>query len=308
MGHHMKPQLLKISTLALAALMFSGCAITTAGVKKGDERNLLRSSHDVNIDRVVRARLKRNAAYDLTGVNIDVAEGIVVLSGNTLSEDARIEAERVAWSAQHVVQVGNEILVEGKQTVSQNARDGLLNNSVKARLVADRNVKARNFNIEVHNGKVYLLGVARHPAELERAAYIASTTKGTQEVVSYVRIHDPSGPATFEIPETYESYNASPTPQSQYAEQSYRELPQGLTSTPQAEFGGPQQAEPYYVDPITKERIEIPPGVTPIPLTPEQLSDMGLGAPLGNPSQTAPYYIDPETGKQIPVKFVQPNR
>jgi len=172
-----------------------GCAIGTAGIKKGDERNMARSIDDVSAGRAIKARMSRAYDFELSKVDVEVAEGIAVLTGDVPTEKDKVEAERIAWSAPNVVQVGNELAVgSGNRGLTQGTRDTVLGSTVRTRMIAEKGVKARNINIETYNGKVYLLGVARNSAELERAAYIASTTKGVKEVISYVKIADqPAG-------------------------------------------------------------------------------------------------------------------
>lgn len=315
----------------ISAALLSGCAVTTAGVSPGDERNMVRSIEDVNAERAIEARMKRAYGYGLSGVNVEVAEGIVLLAGNVLTPESKKEAERIAWSGPNVIKVGNEIQLRTKQTPLQDAKDGLLQQAVRTRLITDSKVKGRNISMEVQDGKVYLLGVARTPQELERAAYIASTTKGTKEVISYVKVvGDPvltpsahtqapsyaAGERTFVTPQAPNSYEASP------AQPSYRPLPQALSRTPEAPAprpmaNAPQSAlpaplpgalpdtEPYYVDPVTKQRIELPPGVVPIPyVADEGPGSLGAGAKPPPGGAPAPYYLDPNTNQKIPVVFL----
>ena len=143
---------LTILPLILLSLTVSSCAVTTAGVKKGDERNFVRSIHDVNAERAIKSRMTRAYDFKLKGVNPEVREGIVVLTGNVPTQKDRIEAERIAWSAQRIDQVGNEILVKDKQSHTRKVKDGLLETSVNTRLTADKYVKARNINVEAHDG------------------------------------------------------------------------------------------------------------------------------------------------------------
>ncbi len=335
----MKSKLLIIPfsiALLSSPLFISGCAVTSAGVKPGDERNLVRSVRDVNAARAIKARMKRAYGFKLGGVNVDVAQGIVLLAGNVQRPEDRLEAERIAWSAPNIVKVGNEILLKEKQSPIRNTKDGLLQQSVRARLTADKAVKGRNINLEVHDGIVYLLGVARSPQELERAAHIASTTKGTREVISYVKVAgDPAFISAASARSTYASsagaiggsipYSAPP---SQYGVApppnvpSYRPLPEALSAeptpspTPQslAPLAAPTPAprlpdalpdtEPYFVDPVTKERIEIPPGVVPIPFIPDQgPGSLGAGGTPPPGAAVDPYYIDPDSGTKIPVVY-----
>ena len=303
-----------VSALAIS-LHLSACTLTSAGVKPGDERNFSRSFNDISVERVIEARLKRAEDFDLTKVNVEVTEGIVVLAGRALSEDARIEAERIAWSAPHVDQVGNEIMI-GDEGVGfiRGTKDSVLASSIRTRLIADRSVKSRNVNIETENGIVYLLGVARNPEELERIAYIASTTKGAREVVSYVKLHEGNIPAQTQtyagagaVPQNAIPYTGPTTgsfPQIQPPPQplnqpltQQRALPEFLTEAPQGpSISAPtvsapsQQAidplAPYYRDPLTGERIELDPRTGTIPFQPSAqsvLPNNPLSNPLNNP-------------------------
>lgn len=292
----------------------------TAGVKKGDERNFARSLNDVNASRAIKARMSRVEGFKLSGVDIEVAEGIVVLSGNVPREEDRIEAERIAWSGPAVVQVGNEILIKERQGMVRNSKDGILNNSVRARLVVAKAVKARNYSIEVNDGVVYLLGVARTPEELAMATYIASTTKGTTEVISYVRIADDHSRMTANGP----GFNGQPSNVASVAAglPSYTPLTQApplpdlqspsLPSAPSTilDDDAIESGEPYYRDLVTGKRIILPEGVKPIPYVPDGgPGSLGAGgAPLppravNGAGNSGTYNIDPLTGDIVPVHY-----
>lgn len=309
--------LLSVSLLAGSSLTLSGCAVATAGVKKGDERNFARSLNDVNATRAIKARMGRIEGFNLGGVDTEVAQGVVVLSGNVPRQEDRIEAERIAWSAPNVVQVGNEIMIKGKQGAVRNAKDGVLNNSVRARLTANKAVKARNFNVEVHDGIVYLLGVARTQDELKMAAHIASTTRGAREVISYVTV---AGDTTSQYA-TGPGYNGQPSTVAtapSYGTQSYS-APSAPTyiepsaptytapSTPPTTIlddDAIESGEPYFLDPQTGERVEIPDGVTPIPYVPDMgPGSLGAGGAPLPPAIKQPLTLGNETGSAAIAQF-----
>ena len=104
----------------MMAFLVSGCAVATAGIKKGDERSFVGSIKDVNAGRVIKARMTRALDYKLKGIDVEVAEGIVVLTGNVPTQKDKIEAARIAWSARGIEQVGNEVLVGDKQSFIRN--------------------------------------------------------------------------------------------------------------------------------------------------------------------------------------------
>ncbi|MEP1229228.1 MAG: BON domain-containing protein [Litorimonas sp.] len=310
----------KIFTALLLSTSLSGCALTSAGVKKGDERNFARSLNDVSSGRVIKARMTRAHDFNLKGIDVEVAQGVALLSGNAPTQQDRIEAARIAWSAPKIDQVGNEIKINGKQGFVRNTKDGLLEKSVRTRLTVDKYVKARNFNVETHDGIVYLLGVARTQSELERAARIASTTSGALEVVSYVRVAN--------LPA------AQGAPTQQLSQQSaQRDLPNFVTPAP----SGLQPSAPITSLPLSSPIPFNAPtsqlggltaqasglGVSGLsgPTAPPQIdignrlgkelpSDAELGAFRTGAAgeaisviESPPYYIDPDTGAEIPVRF-----
>lgn len=298
-----------MTCLALAFTL-SGCAVATAGVKKGDERNFVRSVKDVNAGRVIEARMTRALDFKLKGVDVEVAEGIVLLSGNVPTQEDKIEAARIAWSAQGIEQVGNEIYIKGKQSFVRNTKDGILEKAVRTRMTADRHVKARNFNIETHDGIVYVLGVARTSEELKRAAEIAATTRGAKQVVSYARVANLKGE---------ETPNVS-APAIAQAAPIQRALPSILQSAPSNPLPQAPSYEAQLPAPITNAPIDQP---IPFagPTAPKELiigdrlgkelpSDEELGAYRTGQAgeavsiiESAPYYLDPDTGKEIPIRY-----
>lgn len=120
-------------------------------------------------------------------VDVEVADRFVLLSGRVPSEADRIEAERIAWTVRSVDEVANELVVE-RRNVGRDLTDRWITEQVRTRLIANSDVKGLNYNIQVYNGVVYLLGLARSEDELRDAAETASRVKGVEKVVSYVKL------------------------------------------------------------------------------------------------------------------------
>ncbi|NNE57385.1 MAG: BON domain-containing protein [Hellea sp.] len=267
--------------MTVSAFAMGGCSVTSAGVKKGDERNMSRSIDDVSAGRAIKARLARAYDFDLGKVDVEVAEGIAVLTGTVGTENDRLEAEKIAWSAPNVVQVGNEIRLNNGTDVFRDSKDAIIQTRIRTRLMTEKGVKARNVNIETENGVVYLLGVARDKTELHKMTEIASTTDGVKEVISYIRIH--GQPIT-----TQAGFSAAPRSSGPLTLDPNipRLAAPGQPNTP--------ETEPFYRDPKTGEKIILPPGTKTIPYNPN-----GAAGQSG-----APYYINPSNGEKVQIVFV----
>ena len=126
-------------------------------------------------------------------VDVEVAAGLVLLSGRVQTPELRLKAESIAWSVKRADDVANEIKIESPGGFFANASDELISTRVRARLLGSSTVQVNNFNVETYGGTVYLLGVARSAKELEKAAEEASLVGGVNQVVSYVRLRNARG-------------------------------------------------------------------------------------------------------------------
>jgi osmotically-inducible protein OsmY len=164
------------------ALTLSACAAIQP------ERSIGRDIDDTNASLSIKAAMTRAEGYALDGVDVEVTDGIALITGTAPREEDRRQAECLAWSALAVRAVENEVVVANASGLRDGARDGWISQQVRGRLLRDRSVRSVNYNVEAENGRVFLLGVARTRGELERAAQHASLVDGVTEVVTLVRV------------------------------------------------------------------------------------------------------------------------
>ena len=188
-----------VASLSLIALLpaLSGCATAIVGaagataVTATQERSFGEALDDAAVSNEIKSKLISNGG--LSEVDVEVAAGVVLLSGRVWTPELRLKAESLAWSVRRADDVANEIRVEAPGGFFANASDELISTRVRARLLGSSSVQANNFNVETYGGTVYLLGVARSAKELEAAAEEASKVGGVNQVVSYVRLRNERG-------------------------------------------------------------------------------------------------------------------
>ncbi len=183
--------------LLVVAPLLGGCvglavgAVATSGVSIAEERSLGEQVDDLAVTFDISQRFTQfNETNDgaLSGVSLDVTEGRVLLTGNVGEARLRMEAVRLAWQAEGVAEVRNEIDVDAANAGSMSLADIAISNELRALLLFDSDVSKINFNVETVDRVVYITGIARDDAELERVLNHARTISGVEEVVSYVRI------------------------------------------------------------------------------------------------------------------------
>ena len=167
--------------------MAIGAAGTTA-VAAAQERTIGDAIDDTVIYTSVNHYLLQADIDLFQDVGVKVVEGKVLLTGSVPTPQDRIEAVRLAWQADGVKEVLNEIQVTDNSGVVDYATDSWISVQVKTKLLFDRDIRAINYSIETVNGSVYMIGIARDAAELKRATNHARTIKGVRKVISHVRI------------------------------------------------------------------------------------------------------------------------
>lgn len=168
-----------VSAALVAGSLLSACSTLQP------ERSIGREIDDTNASVSIKSAMLRTEGFSLGGVDVEVTEGIALLTGSVPREDDRLMAECLTWSSVAVRAVANEILID---TPRNRTRDAVITQQVRARLLTDRSIRSVNFNIETYNGRVYLLGLARSRGELERATAHASLIDNVSEVISYVQV------------------------------------------------------------------------------------------------------------------------
>lgn len=182
---------------ALAALLLplGGCvaaAVGTAGavgVAGAQERTIGQAFDDATTSNEVKARLL-GQGRGFGEVDVEVAGGLVLLSGRVNTPQERVQAENIAWSVERTRDVANEIRIEPPGGFVRNVADEVTTARVRSRLLGSSSVRSYNFNIETYDGVVYLMGLARSEKEMVAAAEEAARAGGVKQVVSYIRVRN----------------------------------------------------------------------------------------------------------------------
>jgi osmotically-inducible protein OsmY len=183
-----------LTAAATATLMMSGCAplivggaATTAVVAASQPRGLGGAISDTEIQAQINHFWFQHSVDLHSRLSTNVNQGTVLLTGRAKDPEMRLDAVRLAWQANGVKEIINEIVVDDGSTLTDSARDTWIGTQLRSKLMFDRDISSINYSIETVNGVVYLMGNARDPAELERVTGHARSLPYVKRVVSYVR-------------------------------------------------------------------------------------------------------------------------
>lgn len=159
--------------VAAVVAMSAGCASTM--VPKSTRQA------DSAITSAIQGSLKDNEKVKARQVDVETREGTVYLTGVVDTEEARREAGRVAWRTQDVNGVVNDLTV-GERTVGNWVDDVMITSKVKAKLIANTEIRAGDIDVSSSQGVVTLIGRVGTGTIKSEAERIARDTRGVKEV------------------------------------------------------------------------------------------------------------------------------
>ena len=201
---------LNILLALTACALSSGCVTAAAAGAAGiglfavQDRTIGEGIDDAAASQEVKTRLMAADRAGFSEVDVEVANGAVLLSGAAPSEQHRQTAEMIAHNVRSIDMVYNEIAVGPHSSVLRSVSDELITGQIRTRLAASSSVRSININIETFQGNVYLMGLARTQTELQRAAEIASVVRGVRRVVSFMQVRAPDMPYYAQAPSSPE--------------------------------------------------------------------------------------------------------
>ena len=167
----------------------SGCVplVIGAGVVAGTTVATDRRSTGTQVDDEViedKASLAINDKFkgDTFHVNVTSYNGIVLLTGEVPTDQAKVDVEQIVRSNPKVRAIQDELVVGPATDLGSRSNDTLITSKVKARFVESNKFQINHVKVVTERGVVYLMGIVTRE-EGDAAAQIASTTEGVQRVV-----------------------------------------------------------------------------------------------------------------------------
>ncbi|MBT8330975.1 MAG: BON domain-containing protein [Deltaproteobacteria bacterium] len=161
----------------------SGCANTQESGKNPVETMLddstitTRVNHAMMKDKTVKARQ----------IDVDTIGSHVTLTGAVATRNEAKRASQIALSVPGVKSVSNNIQI-GKRGFGDIWDDNVLSNKIKAKLIAEPEVRSLNIDVDVYLGVVTLTGVVSSKYQRDRAIDLSRSTDGIVKVIDNIKV------------------------------------------------------------------------------------------------------------------------
>lgn len=167
----------------LSVLLAVGCSTAVPLSDDTGKRTIGTSLDDMMAASRAKSNIK-NVNPQLADAHIDVTafNGMLLLTGQVPSEEAKQEAERAVEGVRNVRIVHNELEIAGPTSIPARMNDSYLSTKVKTALLTDSDTEGGRTKVVTENGVVYLMGLLTRN-EAEAAVAKAREVYGVQKIV-----------------------------------------------------------------------------------------------------------------------------
>jgi osmotically-inducible protein OsmY len=210
--------LIGLLPMGLLSIGLAGCSPVGMAIGAGatvtnmamEERGFVTSARDKAIWTDITARMLNKNQKLFQNVDVQVHEGRVLLSGFVQRREDRIEATRIAWEPDGIREVVDEIKLGRSLDAGDFAEDVYLIQQIRLKLMFDRDIRAINYSVDCIRSTVYLMGVARTQAELQRVIDHVRDVPYVRAVVNHVRVRTDPLPPIPDTPPTFAATTSAP--------------------------------------------------------------------------------------------------
>jgi len=182
--------------LILSTLATTGCVAVLAGSAASsvavahDRRTAGTIIDDNNAEIKVTAMVHDNNIISTNSRIVPVSyNGVMLLVGQTPTEEMKAEAERLAKSLPNMSRVYNEIEVRDPVSLPVRNNDTWITTKVKSSLLVNTKLDTTRVKVVTENGRVYLMGLvnAKEEAGAVETARKVSGVKKVIKIFEYVQ-------------------------------------------------------------------------------------------------------------------------
>jgi hyperosmotically inducible protein len=179
----MNRSIAKIAVAAIAAASLAACTATRTQKTAGEQID------DSVITGKVKAALVENDTTKARQIDVETFRGTVQLNGFVDSTEAKSAATRVASGVSGVKKVDNNLQVQTEsRSAGEAIDDSVITAKVKAALIANKDVKAHEVNVETREGVVQLSGFVDNATARNTATEVARGVNGVKDVQNDLQI------------------------------------------------------------------------------------------------------------------------
>jgi len=189
----------KLTLISLLPILLSGCAATVVGAGAAvgttatvahDRRTTGTFIEDQAIElKAIKSFFSDKEINDSSHINVTSYNTVVLITGETPSEDIRQRIVNIVKTTPKVTHVYDELTIAAPSSWTSRTSDSLITSKVKTKLLTLKDFDGTRVKVVTEKGVVYLMGLLTR-AESDIATSEAQQTGGVQKVVKLFQYID----------------------------------------------------------------------------------------------------------------------
>ena len=185
-----------ILLLIIPIILLQGCAAAVVtGAATGaslihDRRTSGSVIDDQGIEfKAASALYDNKEIYDQSHINVTSYNGVVLISGETLTEELKQQVTAIIKAIPKVKRIHNELIIAAPSALPSRSSDAWITTKIKSKLTTDKDIDPFYIKVVTEHGVVYLMGIVSHE-EADKAVAVVTKADGVQRVVKIFEYTD----------------------------------------------------------------------------------------------------------------------
>lgn len=173
--------------ILLLWVVFVFAIIGCAGSQESGKNPVERVMNDSTITTKINNEMVKDKVVKARQIDVDTIDGHVTLTGAVATPNEAKRAAQIARGVRGVKSVSNNIQI-GERSFGDIWDDNVLSNKIKAKLIAEPEVRSLKIDVDVYLGVVTLTGVVSSKYQRDRAIDISRRTDGIVKVIDNIKV------------------------------------------------------------------------------------------------------------------------
>ena len=170
---------------------YSSTGVLGTGVSIAlDPRSLGTQIDDSLMQQNLRAKLLSTDKSYIISVKTKILDGRIFLTGKVNSVEDKLKITKLAWEIKGARSVNNDLQIKEKFNFKRSAKDLLITSQLRTALIASKEIKAVNYNIDTYKKKIYVYGIAQNKMEREEVSKEAKQILDVEDVITSIFLVD----------------------------------------------------------------------------------------------------------------------
>ena len=185
--------LVKIINLFIISILVNSCAIvSTAGSIVGSASTSTRGFSGTVEDTYLMSKIVSKITFmklsNISNITVSVMNGKVLLAGNIDNQVKRLELIKKVWWIDGVKEVYNEVEIGPQISFLEKTEDFIFETKIKNRLLLEPGIYSNNYNVDVFNGNVYIMGISSDIEEKTKIENFLNNMNDIKKLILFVDI------------------------------------------------------------------------------------------------------------------------